>query len=151
MAHHSYEVIRALKDRVEKEAELSAKLLAHAIGTEEEAKSRFALLDQYRQRYLQTFNAAMASGLGNELYQNFQSFLSKLNDAIETQKKVVASATDKVMQHQSQWQNLQKKKLSYEVLTKRADQQMQMAAKKQDQKLMDEYAARMTRNNVMAW
>jgi flagellar FliJ protein len=151
MAHHSYEIIRALKDRVEKEAELSAKLLAHAIGTEEEAKSRFALLDQYRRSYLQTFKAAMASGLGNELYQNYQSFLSKLNDAIETQKKVVASSTYQVLQHQTHLQSLQKKKLSYEVLTRQADNQMMMATKKEDQKLMDEYAARMSRNNAMAW
>ena len=151
MAHHSYAVIRSLKEQVEKEAELAAKLLAHAIKRDEDAKSRFTLLDQYHQGYKQSFNQALIAGIGSETYQNYHGFLTKLSEAIETQKNVVVSTEYQVGKHRSHWQGLQKKKLSYEVLTKRADGQMALAAKKKDQKLMDEYAARITRNRAIAW
>lgn len=151
MAHHSYAVIRSLKERVEEEAELAGKLLAHAIKQDDEAKSRFALLDQYHQGYKQSFNQALTAGIGNEIYRNYQSFLAKLSDAIETQKEVVAGSTHQVGQYRLHWQNLQKKKLSYEVLTKRADEKMTLAGKKKDQKLMDEYAARISRGHAARW
>jgi flagellar FliJ protein len=151
MAQHSYEVIRSLKAQIEEEAELAAKLLAHAMKQDEEAKSRFALLDQYHQGYKQSFNQALTAGLGSETYRNYQGFLAKLSDAIETQKNVVVSTEYQVGKHRSHWQQLQKKKLSYEVLTKRADGQMALTAKKRDQKLMDEYAARISRKRAIAW
>lgn len=150
MAYHSHQIIRALKDRVEKEAELSASLLANAISIEEQATSRFNLLSEYRKGYLESFNAEIARSIGIELYHNYQSFLAKLNDALETQIKVKASASDQVNYQKTIWQNLQKKKLSYEVLIKRTDQQLFLAEKKKDQKLMDEYAVRISRSHVMA-
>ena len=133
-------VINALKEIAAKEVDLAAEALAMAIKVAGEAESKHAMLREYREDYLKSLNNLMESGMGAELYRNFQNFFNKLDQAVNAQGEVLAFA-EKQVQRQL-WQESQRKKLSYDVLTKRVNKREQKVQQKRDQNMMDEFAMR---------
>jgi flagellar FliJ protein len=55
---------------------------------------------------------------------------------------MVQTAKQHVQMQKKRWQETQRKKLSYEVLSQRQDDKALKVAQKKDQKLMDEFAMR---------
>lgn len=145
MATQSGNILIMLKDIASKEVELAAKALAHAMKLAEEAQAKQDLLHEYRQDYVGNLNRMLETGIGAEAYQNFQNFLKKLDQAISGQQAVIESAKHQVKAQRVQWQESQRKKLSYEVLTQRSDKRELKVEQKKDQKMMDEFAMRISR------
>jgi flagellar FliJ protein len=83
--------------------------------------------------------------MGAEAYQNFQNFFKKLDQAIAGQQEVLEMTKQQVKVQRQLWQESQRKKLSYEVLTQRSDKRELKVEQKRDQKLMDEFAMRISR------
>ena len=83
--------------------------------------------------------------MGAEAYQNFQNFFGKLDQAIAGQQDVLDAANQQVKVHQQLWQESQRKKLSYDVLLQRSDKRELQVEQKKDQKMMDEFAMRISR------
>lgn len=135
-------VVNALKEIAAKEVDLAAEALAMAIKVAGEAESKHAMLCQYREDYLKNQNNLMESGMGAEVYRNFQNFFNKLYQAVNAQGEVLAFAEKKVQRQREIWQESQRKKLSYGVLTQRADKREQKVQQKRDQNMMDEFAMR---------
>jgi len=145
MATQSTSVLKMLKEIAAKEVELAVKALAHAMKVAEEAQSKRDLLRDYRQDYVEKLNKMLETGIGAEAYQNFQNFFKKLDQAIAGQQDVVESAKQQVKVQRELWQESQRKKLSYEVLTQRSDKRELKVEQKKDQKMMDEFAMRISR------
>jgi flagellar protein FliJ len=135
-------VVNALKEIAAKEVDLAAEALAMAIKVAGEAESKHAMLRQYREDYLKNQNNLMESGMGAEVYRNFQNFFNKLDQAVNAQGEVLAFAEKQVQRQRELWQESQRKKLSYGVLTQRADKREQKVQQKRDQNMMDEFAMR---------
>jgi flagellar FliJ protein len=91
-------------------------------------------------------NKSLATGMGAEAYQNFQNFLKKLDQAINGQQQLVEFTLQQVKVHRELWQESQKKKLSYDVLIERSHKHATKVEQKKDQKMMDEFATRISRN-----
>jgi flagellar FliJ protein len=145
MAKHSIVVIKMLTDLAEKEVSLATEALAHAMRAEREAQSKHDLLYGYRQDYLHNLNQLLQNGMARETHLNYQNFIAKLDDAIKGQEEVIAVAAMQVKLKRELWQESQRKKLSYEVLSQRSEQRELKVEQKRDQKLMDEFAMRTVR------
>jgi len=145
MAAQSNNVLKMLNEIAEKEVELATEALAKAMKAADEAQKKHDMLIEYRQGYLENMNKTLATGMGAEAYQNFQNFLKKLDQAIAGQQDVVEFSRKQVKVHRELWQESQKKKLSYDVLIERSDKRANKVELKKDQKMMDEYATRISR------
>jgi flagellar FliJ protein len=145
MATQSGNVLKLLKEIAVKEVDLAAEALAYAMKAESEAKSKHEMLLEYRQEYVKNLNKILEAGMGAEAYQNFQNFFKKLDQAIAGQQEVLEMTKQQVKVQRQLWQESQRKKLSYEVLTQRSDKRELKVEQKRDQKLMDEFAMRISR------
>lgn len=145
MATQSTSVLKMLQEISAKEVDMAAEALAKAMKLSFEAKTKQDLLFEYRQDYEKSLNKILEAGMGAESYQNFHHFFGKLDQAIAGQQEVVALADQQLKVHKQLWQESQRKKLSYDVLLERSDKRVVKIELKKDQKMMDEFAMRMTR------
>lgn len=125
-----------------KNSDEAAKRLGKTILAHEETEKQLALLMQYREDYLLKFQNGASNGISTAQYLNFQSFINKLDSAVDGQKQVVANAEYKIKLAREHWQESEKKRLSYNTLNNRALASMHKKEEKRDQKQMDEHAAR---------
>lgn len=145
MTTQSSSVLKMLQEISTKEVEMATEALAKAMKIADEAKAKQALLFDYRQDYEKNLSKIMGAGMGAEAYQNFQNFFGKLDQAIAGQQEVVDMTSRKVKVHQQLWQESQRKKLSYDVLLQRSEKYVHQIEQKKDQKMMDEFATRISR------
>jgi flagellar FliJ protein len=120
----------------------AAKRLGVALRTTQENEDKLQMLQGYREDYAQRFETSMAAGMTPMAYRNFQAFLDKLDTAVKGQKEVSLQARQRSERERSNWQDSERKRMSYTTLSNRAQQQAQQVEAKRDQKLMDEHAAR---------
>lgn len=146
MATQSSNVLGMLQGIASKEVDEAAEALAKAMKLANEAQAKQDMLNEYRLDYVKNLNKILEAGMGAEAYQNFQNFFSKLDQAIAGQQEIVHQANQQVRIQKQIWQECQRKKLSYEVLTDRSDKRVHKIEQKRDQKLMDEFATRITRS-----
>ena len=145
MVTHSSRTLKMLKEIAAKEVDLVAEALALAMKTVNEAQNKCDLLREYRQDYVKKLNKLLEAGIGAEEYQNFQNFFSKLDQAVNGQQEVVEFAKRQEKVQRQLWQESQRKKLSYEVLSQRNNKHELKVEQKKDQKMMDEFALRIGR------
>ena len=131
-----------LFDLASEEVELAMRQLADANKALKAEQEKTDMLQTYKQDYIDQYNAQLSSGLGKEAHLNYQGFLQNLQQAIDGQADMVVSAQyerDKVL---AVLQESQRKKMSFEVLIKRAEKKTMKIESKRDQKMMDEFAMR---------
>ncbi len=145
MTARSTSVLKTLKEMAAKEVDLATEALAHSMKVVEEAQNKQRLLREYQQDYLKNLNNLMETGVGAETYRNFQNFFTKLDQAVIGQQDVVKFAKQQVKVQRELWQESQRKKLSYEALSLRSDKRELKVEQKKDQKMMDEFAMRISR------
>ncbi len=142
MTKNSASTLKMLKEMAAKEVDLAAEALALAMKAVGEAQNKHDLLREYRQDYVKKLNKQMESGISAEEYQNFQNFFIKLDQAVIGQQEVVEFAKRQEKVQRQLWQESQRKKLSYEVLSQRTTKRELKVEQKKDQKMMDEFAMR---------
>ena len=125
-----------------KNSDDAAKRLGKAIKAHEETEKQLSLLSQYRKDYELRFQDNAAKGISTSQYLNYQAFINKLDGAVEGQKLVVRDAQHKIKMAREQWQESEKKRLSYDTLNNRAITAQQKHEAKLEQKQTDELAAR---------
>lgn len=95
-------------------------------------------LKQYHQEYLQKFEVASRQGISATQLQEYRAFLSKLDEAIGQQERVVAASQ---MDHSTNKSNWRKKHTRTQALSKavnRIQQQEQATAERNEQKESDD-------------
>lgn len=140
--------IQTLVELSTREVDEHAKRLGLAMRAQVEQEEKLALLLQYRDDYANRCQSNLSTGLSSTDYQNYRIFLNKLDDAIAGQHEVIKSANHKVAFEKSNWQAAERKRISYDVLAQRTQQQAQQQAMKRDQKETDEYANRAFANKM---
>lgn len=145
MAAQSTSVIKLLQEKAVKEVNTAQEVFAAALKSSEEANNKHNMLLEYKQGYEDNLKKSLTSGLNIEAYQNYQNFLEKLDEALQGQKSILGMAEQVLQIRRKSLQEAQKKKLSYEVLLQRADKRALKSELKKDQKMMDEFAMRATR------
>lgn len=139
--------LKMLQEVAQKEVDMAAQALAEAMKMMQEAESKHQLLLNYRNDYQQNLMQSLESGIGAQAYQNFLGFFNKLDQAVKGQQDMVKLAKQHVQVQQKRWQESQRKKLSYGVLSQRHEQRHHKVMLKKDQQAMDEFAMRLSRHS----
>lgn len=140
MANHS--AIHTLIELAAREVDEFAKRLGVAMRTHEDNEQKLALLLQYREDYANRCQQDLSAGVTTQGYQNFRVFLNKLDDAIDGQREIVRQSGNHVEGERKAWQHAERKRMSFDTLAQRAQQQAQQQAARREQKVTDEYASR---------
>lgn len=138
----SSSALHMLLDLASEAVDAAAKDLATANQVLKAAKERNEMLQGYKQDYVDHFNQHQQAGLSKEAHLNYQSFLQNLDQVMRAQADVVISAQYESDNMRAVLQAAQRKKMSYEVLIKRADKKTLAKLNKREQKMMDEFAMR---------
>jgi flagellar FliJ protein len=124
-----------------REVEQTAIRMGGAIKEKEDALSKLAILEQYREEYRATCAERMAAGLSILEYSNFQAFMANMDRTIAGQQHIVDKIQERVEKARSAWQAVERKRLSFNVLQTQEEKKRQDRENRLDQKLMDEYAS----------
>lgn len=145
MGSASSATLTMLFDLASEEAELAAKQFAIANKAVKAAQEKCTMLQGYKQDYSDHYHLQLTKGLGKEAHLNYQYFLQNLQQAINGQEDVMVAAQYECDKMRELLQAAQRKKMSYEVLIKRAKKKAMQIENKRDQKMMDEFAMRSKR------
>ena len=135
--------LQTLLDLSQMRMEDAAKRLGELLAGEQEAGARVILLQQYRDEYHQRFVAAAQNGIGRDAWSNYQAFLSRLDEAIAQAQALAAQSKQRTAAGQREWLAKRGRVQAFDSLSARHRQHVQYAENRQDQKIQDEYAARL--------
>lgn len=107
----------------------------------QEAVAQIETLTQYRDEYRQRLQYAMQSGIGPDSWNNYQQFLTSLDNAIARARQTLVERETSLTQGQQYWQTEQRKLTAYDTLMDRRNQAQRLRANRQEQRLTDEMAA----------
>lgn len=116
--------------------------LARLIANERDAKNKLDMLQQYRDEYAARFRDASMNGLSQREWHNYQEFLNRLDEAIDSQRKTVAAQVKRTAAGQEQWKQQKKKLKAFDTLSERHFASENARESKREQKAQDEIAAR---------
>jgi flagellar FliJ protein len=116
--------------------------LGQANHARDKNEQQLNLLVEYRESYANQLQLQLSQGLTVTDYSNFQQFMTALDQAIAQQNRIVQTSLQFVEKERSHWQLCERKRLSFDTLTQRAQQDLIDKEKSQDQKQTDERASR---------
>lgn len=134
--------LSTLIELAENEVENAAKNLGRMIKARDDANEQLNLLNQYRSDYELRFQSNATQGLNVTQFTNFQAFIVKLDQAVDGQKKLIQDAEYRIEIAKKNWQECEKKRLSYKTLIDRNAASELKKENKRDQKQTDERATR---------
>ena len=134
--------IATLIEIAEKLTDEAAAKLGSAIKNCEDMESKLNLLKKYREDYSIKMQVEMKAGRDMQHIRNFQVFMGKIDDAIFGQQQLVNDAKKRVENEKKNWQEQEKKRMSYSALEQRAEKAHQKKEAKRDQQQSDEHGAR---------
>jgi flagellar FliJ protein len=117
--------------------------LAGLIANERNAKTKLEMLQQYRSEYALRFQNAAQNGLTPNEWHNYQEFLNRIDDAIESQSKTLKQEIQNTARGQAHWQQQRIKLKAFDTLSDRHFANQEALQIRRDQKTQDEFAARL--------
>ncbi|OZI33336.1 flagellar export protein FliJ [Bordetella genomosp. 10] len=126
----------------------AARQLGRLHAARNDAERQLAMLQDYRQDYLQRLQHAMVSGMSAADCHNYQRFIGTLDDAIGQQNAVLAQAEDHLAKGKLRWQEEKRKLNSFDALAQRAANVEARAEARREQRANDEYSARLMRGHA---
>lgn len=134
--------LQPLLELMQTRTDEATRRLGQLIAAEQSAKSRLQLLEQYREEYNQRFREATQGGMSPQAWRNFQDFMSRIDEAIAQQTRVVETAENHTASGQQQWREQNRKLKAIDTLSLRHQAAAIRAEGRQEQKQQDEYSNR---------
>lgn len=122
--------------------EEATRQLGQLIAGERQASQRLELLVQYRSEYQAQFLEAAGKGLDPQRWHNYRQFLDKIDEAIEQARTMAATARQRTATGQKNWHDKRGKVKAFDTLAQRFRARIAYEEARNQQKLMDEHAAR---------
>jgi len=135
-------VLSTLLELAKRATDESALKLGGAIQASSEMEKKLALLKNYREEYAQRMQADLTAGREIQHIRNFQIFIGKIDDAIKGQQQLVMNAQRQVQIEQQNWQDQERKRMSYSTLEERAEKVQLKKEARRDQLQNDEFGIR---------
>ena len=104
----------------------------------QENKQKMIGIENYRMEYLRDMQNKANSGITIDSYGHFQSFVTKLEDAMKQQSQIVSTAFQVVNQRKELWLEQQRKRKAVDMLVDKHWAGEQTKANKVEQALLDE-------------
>lgn len=134
--------LQSVLDLMQTRTDDATRRLAHLIAIEKDAKSKFEMLQQYRDEYASRFRQAAQNGISQREWSNYQEFLNRLDEAIDAQSQTVSQQERNTKTGQSHWQQQRVKLKAFDTLSQRHQASEVAIEVKREQKIQDEFAAR---------
>ena len=131
--------LQKLLDLAQKQSNDSARKLGKLNFQHQEAEKKLNLLLQYRANYQARLQNAAQNGIDHIQWQNFITFIKKLDAAISEQELAVKHAESNRDSGKNEYQSYQCKFNSYETLSQRYQTIEKFEHKKSEQKELDEF------------
>ena len=112
------------------------------ISGEQEATKRHGLLVEYREEYRARFVLAARDGLRPGEWQNYASFLARLDEAINQADSAVTRTKQQTLAGRQEWVAKQGRFKAFDTLSDRHQSHIAYQDRRQEQKLSDEHGAR---------
>jgi flagellar FliJ protein len=116
--------------------------LAQLIALEKNEKDKLELLDRYRGEYAARFLEASQKGLKPSEWNNHREFLGRIDEAIDSQEKVVEERIQDTRRGQEAWKEQRKKLKAFDTLAARHEAKEERREARLEQKSQDEFALR---------
>lgn len=126
----------------------AARLLGRLSAERSNAERQLAMLNDYRQDYLERLQQAMTSGMSASDCHNYQRFIGTLDDAIGQQQGVLRQADDNLSKGRLYWQQEKRKLNSYDALAQREMRAQAVVESRREQRANDEYSARLVQRQA---
>lgn len=126
----------------------AARELGRLSAERNNAEQQLNMLQDYRQDYLQRMQTAMQSGMSAADCHNYQRFIATLDDAIDQQRAVLEQAATHLEQGKERWREERRKLNSLDALAQRQQQVVAREDARREQRLNDEYSARLVRQGA---
>ena len=120
----------------------AARRLGQLLASEQEGNQKLLLLIQYRDEYQRRFLEEARQGLAREIWQNYQQFLARLDDAIAQQQQALAASKQRTSDGQKARLGERNKAKAFDTLSQRHRAGTLRAEGRVEQKLTDEHAAK---------
>lgn len=131
-------LIRLATDRLDAAADRMRKAQAAQQQAENTLLQVKGFIQDYQQRMLQQGQA----GTSVAQWADFRLFMQKLDDALQQQQREVDRAMQRFLMEKQAWLQQRKQLKSYEVLQEREKARLVLKQRRQEQKALDEFAAR---------
>jgi flagellar FliJ protein len=139
--------LQPVMDLARSGADAATVRLGQAMQTLMDADRKLKTLLDYREEYQARFRDSVANGIDSGGWRNFQLFLAKLENGIESARAQADAARESARQAQLQWQENQRKLKAYGVLADRHEREQQSIAARREQRETDDRASSIyTRN-----
>ena len=133
-----------MAERAEREAAMQ---LGHCQGLLSQARVKLGELEQYRGDYQQQWISEGQRGVSGQWLMNYQRFLSQLETAIGQQRQSVAWHGNNLDKLRVVWQQRHARLEGLRKLVQRYQEEARLSADKREQKLLDELAQRIRRDD----
>ena len=130
-----------MAERAERDA---ARLLGQAQAQLSQAEAKLSELDQYFGDYQQQWMQQGSQGVSGQWLMNYQRFLSQLESAIGQQQRSVNWHRDNLLKLRQQWHQKHARVEGLSKLIEEYQREARVAADKREQKLLDEFAQRLS-------
>ena len=134
--------LQPLLDLSQEKLEDATRKLGELIAHEQESTRKLQILTEYRNDYLKRFEAAARTGLSPDAWQNYVAFVSRIDEAIEIQAKLLEQSRQHTVAGQKQWVNQRNKVKALGTLHERHIVQQFKLENRQEQKQSDEFSMR---------
>lgn len=134
--------LQAVLDLMQTRADEATRQLASLIAAEHDAKSKLAMLQNYRDEYGARFRQAVQDGLDQPQWHNFQGFLRRLDEAISQQLDAVRRQETHTAGGQAAWQQQRIRLKAFDALSERHRANQTKLDLREEQKAQDEFATR---------
>ncbi|CAK0744308.1 flagellar FliJ protein [Gammaproteobacteria bacterium] len=139
------ERLQPVKKVAENREQNAAKEMGKARTRMEELEARLSELISFREEYTRNFLVAGTAGMGVGRMREYQTFITRLDQAITYQRNVVEQAKRTYADRQRVWGHFHGRVLAMDKLATRYRQQERTDADQREQKETDERAQRSAR------
>ena len=134
--------LQSLLDLSQLRLDEAGRKLGELIAGEQEASRRYDLLVQYREEYRSRFVAAAQNGLSPGEWQNYASFLARLDEAIKQAHSAMPHTKQRTVAGQQEWVSKRGRVKAFDTLSDRHRSRVAYQDQRQEQKASDEHGAR---------
>lgn len=134
--------LQSLLDLSQLHLDEAGRKLGEFIAGEQEASRRHELLVQYREEYRTRFVLAARDGLRPSEWQNYASFLARLDEAINQADAAVTDTKQRTVAGQQEWVVKRGRVKAFDTLSDRHRSLVASQDQRGEQKANDEHAAR---------
>lgn len=134
--------LQSILDLSQMRLDEATRRLGELISGEQKASQRLEVLMQYREEYHGRFLDAARNGLGHQEWNNYRGFLDRLDEAIAQARDVLDQSQQLTAAGQQDWLSHRGRVKAFDTLAQRHQKKENYAQIRQEQKDLDEHAAR---------